>query len=123
MFKINPRTKQIELTRGDKASIEIKIPIGKNYYLFREGDVITFGIYKSKNLHTTALLLKEVEVTEQTDTVTIDLTTEETKIGGKTSKKVDYWYEVQLNREYTIIGYDSEGAKIITLYPEGSDIK
>ena len=48
----------------------------------------------------------------------------ETKFGEVINKPKQYWYEVELNPEtspQTIIGYDEEGAKLFTIYPEGSD--
>jgi hypothetical protein len=50
------------------------------------------------------------------------LSKEDTKIGKKVNKPVDYWYEVELNPDtypQTIVGYDEDGAKIFKLYPEG----
>lgn len=32
-----------------------------------------------------------------------------------------YWYEIQLNKEQTILGFDDKGPKMFILFPEGSD--
>ena len=34
----------------------------------------------------------------------------------------EYWYEIELNNENTVIGYDNNGPKLFVLYPEGEDI-
>ena len=68
------------------------------------------------------VLSKSVEAVEGATSVTISLNTEETRIGSVLHKPKDYWYEIELNpetRPQTIIGYDENGPKIFTLFPEG----
>ena len=122
MFKIE--NKQIHLTRGDIANIGITV---KNEdgtdYEFKAGDVVRFTIFKKKDCNC-VLLNKNVEVMTTTTEVDINLTEEDTKLEGIISKPIEYWYEVVLNPEtnpQTIIGYDLDGAKVLTLYPEASD--
>ena len=70
------------------------------------------------------VLQKDVSVTEETTTVTISLSSDDTKLGDLYSRPVEYWYEIEVNPEtepQTIIGYDEAGEKIFRLYPEGSD--
>ena len=122
MFKIV--NKQIHLTRGDIACIEFttKNEDGSDYE-FQAGDVVRFTVYKKKDCNC-VVLSKDVTVTTATLKVEMKLTEDETKIEGIISKPVDYWYEVVLNpdtKPQTIIGYDIEGAKIFTLYPEASE--
>ena len=52
----------------------------------------------------------------------INLTSEETRIGNLTNAPVEYWYKIELNNQYTIVGYDEDGAKKLILYPEGSKV-
>ena len=119
MLKIDQETKKIMLTRGNKAIFTIKI---KNkdgsFYQFQVGDKITLGIYENKN-YQSLKLKKEVVVAEAGDSIDLILTKEDTKLDDPINKPKDYWYEVELNGEETIIGYDDMGAKIFTLYPEG----
>ena len=121
MFQIKGKT--IHLTRGDIATLEIKV---KNEdgteYTFKTNDVIRFKVMKKKDC-SSILLQKDVAGVEGTS-VDIFLTSEETKIGDVINKPVTYWYEVELNPEtnpQTIIGYDESGEKQLILYPEGSD--
>ncbi|MBR4486267.1 hypothetical protein IKS57_02740, partial [bacterium] len=65
---------------------------------------------------------KTITPSEETTTLTIALTQEETTIGELINAPVKYWYEIQLN-DNTIIGYDENKAKEFILYPEGSDIQ
>lgn len=126
MLVIDPIAKQINLTRGDEASIEIAAQDEKgNDYIFGTDDVIRFKVLKAKDCSCVELQ-KDTKVEREGTSVIVTLTKDETKIGEIINKPVDYWYEVELNPEtspQTIIGYDLEGEKIFTLYPEGSDKK
>ena len=119
MFKIDQKTKQIRLTRGDIASFIIKTKNDDGtLYTYTPGDTITLSIYEKKNLENLKLQ-KSVEIQEPTQEAELNLTSEETKLDELINKPKDYWYEVSLNDEQTIIGYDEEGPKLFTLYPEG----
>ena len=52
----------------------------------------------------------------------IDIPGSEMKIGEMANKPIEYWYEIELNDDETIIGYDEDGAKKLILYPEGADL-
>ena len=122
MFKID--NKQIHLTRGDIACIGVgaKNEDGTDYE-FQVGDVVRFSVYKKKDCNC-VVLSKDITVEAAGTELDICLTEADTKIEGIISKPVDYWYEVVLNPEtkpQTIIGYDLDGAKLFTLYPEASE--
>ena len=122
MFKIE--NKVIHLTRGDIANIEVKaLNEDGTEYTFVNGDVIRLKVFKKKDFNNIELQ-KEVMIENPTTSANINLTKDDTKIGGIINKPVEYWYEVELNPEtnpQTIIGYDEEGEKIFKLYPEGND--
>lgn len=121
MQKIDGTT--IELTRGDILELSLSLTLDDGTdYTFQTNDKIVFSVYNKKQLEGEALMLKEIIVEEPADSVDIILTTQETKIGPYIDKPVDYWYEVELNDKYTVIGYDDLGPKILRLYPEGSQI-
>lgn len=116
----------INVNRGNvlPLSINTKDKNGNNY-VFQEGDVVRFKIFKKKDYNSVEVQ-KDVEVTEPTEIVDIVVTSEEMKIGEIINKPVEYWYEVELNpdTEYTqtIIGHTKEdGPKILWLLPEGAD--
>lgn len=114
----------IKLNRGDTLNINLTIKKEDGTdYSFEEGDKITFSIYNKGKLNEKALLLKEVQATPGTTSINIYCTNEETKIGELVNKPIDYWYEIELNNEFTILGYDDEGAKLLKLFPEGSKIQ
>lgn len=126
MFKINPITKQIDITRGDVGNIRIN---AKNGYTFKVDDVIRFKVFKRRDCHCVELQ-KDTVVTEETSVVDISLTSENTKIGDIISRDMNYWYEIELNPDtnpQTIVGYEIDPQtgkaleKIFKLLPEGSD--
>lgn len=122
MFKIINKN-QILINRGDIGIIDLTIPISKEEnYEFEQGDVITFAVYKTNSYQKDPIIYKEVIVEEDGQTtVTIELDSEDTKVGPVINMPVQYWYEIQLNKEQTILGFDDKGPKMFILFPEGSD--
>ena len=123
MFKINDDL-SIFVTRGDAVVFNLHATTDKGEtYIFKPEDVVRIKIMERKGCED--VVFQKVFVVEQeTDTVEISLSGEETTIGSVISKPTDYWYEVELNPftiPQTIIGYDDEtGAKIFKLFPEGN---
>lgn len=123
MFVINEDL-SIYLTRGDSAVFSVGAYIGETEYTFKEGDVVRFKVFGKKNCDD-VVLKTDVVVGAATNLVQIALDSDDTKIGEVISKPTEYWYEVELNPDtyaQTIIGYDENGAKVLTLYPEGGVI-
>ena len=112
----------IYLTRGDIASIQIAaLNSSGEEYLFKVGDIIRFSVYE-KGRFDNLVLRRDAEVTTETNFVNINLSGSDTKFGELIHKPKHYWYEVELNPDtapQTIIGYDDNGPKILTLFPEG----
>lgn len=117
----------IDCTRGDAGVLAIKAYVndGENNlvpYMFQVGDEVRFSVCTKKN-YSDVVLEKTVEVSEETDTVEIQLDSTDTKIGEGINKPTEFWYTVELNPDsencQTIIGHDKEtGARVLTLYPE-----
>lgn len=121
MQKINGTT--IMVNRGDvlNLTLTLKNEDGSTY-TFASGDKIVFSIYNKNQMSAEAILLKTINVASATESVDITLTSEETTIGDLINKPVEYWYEIELNDQYTVIGYDEDGAKVFKLFPEGSKV-
>ena len=121
MFRIN-EDGSIHLTRGDVANIVFDMTDSEGQpYVFAAGDVVRLMIFEKRSCDR-VVLSKSVEAVEGATSVTISLSTEETRIGDVLNKPKNYWYEIELNpdtRPQTIIGYDENGPKIFTLFPEG----
>lgn len=111
----------ISINRGDELNINLSIKKqdGTNY-IYQVGDVVVFCVYKKGKMNEEAVLLKRIEVPSETESISINCTNEETKIGEMKNKPIEYWYEIELNDKYTVIGYDKLGPKLFMLYPEGS---
>lgn len=113
MFKIENYT--LHLTRGDIAIIELTV----DNYIFKPGDKIEFRVYNKRLMDQEPILFKVINVEEETSSVNIELSTKDTSLGAIENRETEYWYEVELNDEQTIIGFDENGAKKLILYPEG----
>ena len=122
MFKINDKTKQINITRGDIGTLKIfALNEDESEYMFQVGDIIRLGVFLAKD-YKNIVLQKDVEVLEESSSIEMPLNSVDTTIGEIINKPTTYWYEIQLNPDtnpQTIIGYDEDGAKIFMLYPEG----
>ena len=125
MFTINDDL-SIHITRGDVGVIEISADNSKNeLFVFKPGDVVRLRVYPKKQ-HENVMFQKDVIVETETETVDINLEKNDTKLGGIINKPTVYWYEVELNPDtipQTLIGYDTNGPKLFTLYPEGGDME
>ena len=120
MQKIDGTT--IGITRGDILSLNLSLQTeAGTAYTFQPNDKIKFSVYTKGKMDADPVLEKSITIAEATQTVTISCTNEDTKIGGYINKPVDYWYEIELNDENTVLGYDDKGPKILKLYPEGKE--
>lgn len=121
MLKIDETT--IKLNRGDVLDLTLTITQDDGTdYTFQSGDAIVFSIYEKNKMDSKAVLLKTINPEAGIKSVSISLTSQETKLGELINAPVEYWYEIELNNEHTILGYDENGAKKLIIYPEGSKV-
>lgn len=122
MFKIDKDGTTLLVTRGDKGSIKVKKKISDGVYEpFYKDDVVSFSLKKNFG-DSEPVLRKKVTVQEQTDTVTFEFSKDDTTIGDLISSPVRYQYDIAINDDLTILGYDDQtGAKYFKLFPEGSN--
>lgn len=112
MYRIKNKT--IFLNRGDKITIHLV----NNNDNFRIGDYLTFYICQEGN-YENVLFQKRFDIEENIDVVDMKLTSEETRIGEPIKSGYrTYWYEIELNGDTTLVGYDNKGPKLFILYPE-----
>lgn len=124
MFKIDDE-QTIHITRGDAGCICLFAEDEQGHdYMFQVGDEVKLKVTEKKNTNN-VVLEKTVKANKITTSLNIILEKEDTKIGELINKPVDYWYEIELNPNssevQTILGYDEDGPKLFTLYPEGGD--
>lgn len=113
MFKIVNKT--FHVSRGDSGTVNLKL---KNT-TFRVEDDVVFRIYEVQGLDEAPIIEVHTSVEEESDTANIFLSGEDTNFGDLGNEIVDYWYEIAVNEDRTIIGFDESGAKIFKLYPTG----
>lgn len=106
----------IHINRGD----QLELTLIDNDNPFIAGDKFKFSIMKA-NDSTTVLLQKEYTVESNTNSFDIIVPSEEMRLGDpiKTGTKT-YWYEIEHNGIYTVIGYDQQGPKQLIMYPEAA---
>ena len=122
MFKIDSDKTTIKCTRGDKGRILIRKKT-KNSGVeesFYKGDKVIFTV-KNNFSGNEVLLRKVVEVENDCDSVELLLNKDDTTIGDLIASPIKYQYDISINGDITILGYDDDGPKIFQLYPEGSD--
>ena len=118
MFKIIGR--DIYCTRGDKGTIELKVPYGSGYYLFPAGSKIIFTV-KESYPDSEPILRKTINVTTATSTVQINLAKTDTTIGELINNKKKYVYDISLGEDQTLVGHDDKGPRKFYLLPEASN--
>lgn len=121
MFKQDEKKPdRLLVTRGDRGLVYVTCTdkISKNKYVFQPGDKVSFVVVPKGGYTEGAVLRKDVFVKEESTEVAIPLTSVDTKIEDVIDKPTDYWYNVVLNDDLTIIGSNEKGEKIFRLYPE-----
>lgn len=108
----------LKINRGNTLRFDYSILGGDTPYIFEEDDVIVFSIYEAFGLENEPKLFMEFKPEPDTSEITIVIPKDKMKFAPMSSMEQDYWYEITLNEE-TVLGFDDDGAKIITIYPEG----
>lgn len=137
MIAIDNETKSIHITRGDATQedynkIGFTFPIFnfdtelEENYKFQPTDKITFVVFEKKGYTKEEILRKEytladIGFVEETEVAEIPLTSIDTKSFPLMDKAQTYWFDIVLNDEVTILGYDNDGAKKFIVYPEAEE--
>ncbi len=123
MFKQDKKEPTIiKCNRGNKGSITVRKK-NKNtgeFEKFNAGDKVVLSV-KQNFAEEEPAIRKIIEVTEETDSVTFSLSKDDTTIGELISEPVTYQYDIAINDDNTILGYDDDGPKKFIVYPEGSN--
>lgn len=124
MFKRDPDGTTLLVTRGDKGMVTVKKKISEGVYEpFCKGDIVSFSI-KNNFGDNEPILRKKITIQENTDTAVFEFSKEDTTIGDLISSPVKYQYDIAINDDLTILGYDDKtGPKYFKLFPEGSNDK
>ena len=137
MIFVESDNQTIYLTRGDATQekfnrLAFQFPIynietgQEELYEFQPDDKISFVIMEKNGFTKEELLRKEYTLKDlgyitPTTTPELPLTAEDTKTMPLANKKKTYFYDLVLNDEITILGYDLDGAKKLILFPESEE--
>lgn len=111
--------KTVKFSRGDDITIDFSCKDkDRNPYTFSIGETVQFRIFNKNGYGKEAIVSKEITIEEDDTTVVpIHLTSEDTMIGGEINGSVMYWYEISINEDNTIIGFDNDGPALLYLLP------
>ena len=118
MFKFTNNT--FHVTRGDSGSITIAYQDGS----LLPANTLIFRVYEQNGFDSDPIINIVKNITGNSTTFTIDVDASETiKFDNPDRDKDEYWYELKLGPDNTVLGYDETGAKIFYVYPTGKDKK
>lgn len=117
---------------GDINKISFRYPIYNyeteemEYYEFKPSDKITFTVYEKKGytfneIFKEEYVLSTIGYVENTTSPELMITRTDTLKFPLTNKKQTYWYDLRLNDNTTIIGFDENGAKKIIVLPGSTE--
>ena len=134
MIAIDEDEKTLHITRGNATQstynrLAVKFPIydfeteETEDYEFQLTDKLTLTVYEKKGytkneILTKAYTISELGYDEPTTMPELVLTTEDTNVFELLNKPKTYWYDIVLNDDTTIIGYDEDGGTKFIVYPE-----
>ena len=98
--------------RGAKGSIKL---ISKNGN-YKVGTTFKFSIVDEK--YDDVVFQKEFEVKEECSEFFLTFTNEEMRFYKPISQEREFYYEIEMNDDTTLIGYDEDKHKKFILYPE-----
>lgn len=126
----------IYLNRGDSTNEYNKLIFNYSYYdenskgekeyEFKPSDKISFVVLKKKGYTLEEIIKKEFSLSDigyetSSKNIEIPLTSVETKKIPLKNKKQIFWYNVILNNNTTIVGFDEDGAKKVIVFPSTNE--
>ena len=114
MFIIDEK-QNIHLSRGDKMNFDVEfvdVETGQKY-VFQSGDKLTFTI--AKNLRKN--YIKQITKYIQGPTESVNFDIEDTLFLNETNTVQELEYDIVLNDKFSVICYDLDGPKKLSLYP------
>lgn len=116
MFKFTNNT--FHVTRGDSGSVTIEYQDGSNL----PASTILFRVYEKDGLDAEPKINIEDNLPGDTNSYILEIPGYETmKLDNPVGEKDEYWYELKIGLENTVLGYDETGAKLFYVYPTGKD--
>ena len=114
MFKFTNNT--FHVTRGDSGSITIAYKDGS----ILPSSTILFRVYEKNGFDGDPILEQIGTPAGNTSSFVLDINSEKTmKFANPVGDKDEYWYELKIGPDNTVLGYDETGAKRFYIYPSG----
>jgi len=115
--------KKMSFNRGDKVSFTFNATDADgDPYTFLTSDVLTLNIVKTKKYTNGTVFTKDFIIETAGENQVLELTADETKsMCEMINEPLTLWYEIVLNDDETLVGYDADGAKLVIIYPEGGE--
>ena len=134
MIAIDEDKTTLHITKGNATHdtynrLAVRFPIYNfgteeiDYYEFQLTDKLTLTVYEKKGYTKNEILKKEYTISSlgyesPTTMPELVLDTDDTNVFELLNKPKTYWYDIVLNDDTTIIGYDENGGKKFIVYPE-----
>ena len=120
MIKLEDKT--LYITRGDSTNEHNKLVFNWNDYEYQESDIITLIIFEKKGYPKNEVLKKEYNASDliydsTNHSIELELTTDDTLKFPLKNKKQTFWFDIYLNDNTTMLGFDEDGAKKCIVYP------
>jgi len=115
--------KKMSFNRGDKVSFTFSaLDANGDPYTFLTSDVLTMNVITPKKYTDGVVFTKDFTISVEGVNQVLELTALETKsMCNMINEPLTLWYEIVLNDDETLVGYDADGAKLAVIYPEGGE--
>lgn len=106
------KNRHISINRGEEGAVRLVSNVP-----FSVGDQFVLSVVEAGDM---TKVVQTFTYTVDTENVVqvIPITKEQNRFAPISNKEIVYWYEIELNGNTTLVGYDSYGPKLFTVYPE-----
>lgn len=111
MYRISSNV--VKISKGDAATFDLTI----GNYTFLPEDVVKLSVFEKGSSFDDALLTLTAQIDEEANRAVFTVVETDTQFAEDVNKPTTYWYEVKLNGDQTVIGYDDNGPKEFIIYP------
>jgi hypothetical protein len=104
---------EIHASRGDAFSLDFKI---KNY-TFVETDSVKFAVFEEGSNYENPLMIKYANIDLERNAAVFSFDANDTSFGEAPTERTLYVYEISVEGDQTVLGYDTNKAKKYYQYP------
>lgn len=104
---------KIKVSRGDAFTTTFDI----EGYTFKEDDVLKLAVFEQGSTFEDALVTITGDIDLENNRTNFSFEEDDTLFSDPISEPETYSFEIKLNGDQTVLGYDDDGAKEFILYP------